>query len=235
MALPGSVDEGVRDSEGRPVTLRFGVVPTNGRPCSREAVAALLPQVTHLCVIEAGSNPVPQEYPDTVTVLVDDTRVMNISKWWNMGLDWAQGVATALGHIAWDVAIINDDVVVPDGWVDFIAANLRPLGCLVGCTGGMTTTPIIHRKAGPVDLRTRLQGFAFVMTGESGLRAHEGMRWYFSDDYLDWNAREHGGVVMLPGKHVLHKHPNEQMTPTLQVYSSEDAVAFKKHWGMMPW
>lgn len=217
------------------MTLRFGVVPSNGRECAPAAVAALYPQVDHLAVIEAGVNPNRIDYIDSITCLVDDSGEINISRWWNRGLDWAEGIATGLGETEWDVAIINDDVVVPSSWYCYIADDLRALGCVASCSGGTSHAPIIYREPGPVPLTLRLQGFAFVVAGESGIRAEENMRWYYSDDWLDWNARQLGGVVIFPGCHVDHRFPNMQVSHTMQIYNTEDAQKFKEAWGMTPW
>jgi len=95
--------------------------------------------------------------------------------------------------------------------------------------------PVFHTHVGPVPLQTRLQGFAFILPGEQGLRANEDLRWYFSDDWIDWEARRRGGMVMIPHMNVTHLYPNQQMTPELQVFCAEDAAKFHALYGQMPW
>lgn len=214
--------------------LRIGIIPSNGRECAANAVASLGPQVDLLAVIEAGPNVVHRDY-DNVIYLHDDGTEMNISRWWNVGLDWARDTAEKLEQATWDVAIINDDVVVPPTWLCYIADDMRDLGCVAACSGGPGYNPIIQRHPGPVPLHTRMQGFAFVMAGESDLRPDERFRWYYSDDIMDWEARRLGGMVIFPGCHVEHWYPNGQVTPEINVYNSEDAEKFKQHWGMLPW
>lgn len=217
------------------MTLRLGVVPTNGRECSLDAVNALLPQVDVLAVVEAGTAPLCRDYGENVVHLHDDTEVVNISKWWNKGLNWAAETATKLGEETWDVAIINDDVIVQPTWLCYIADDMRNLSCVAACSGGPDYAPIIQRTPGPVPLHTRMQGFAFVVAGETGIRANENMRWYYSDDWMDWLARRFGGMVIFPGCHVEHRYPNGQVTGEMNVYNVEDAEKFKRHWGMLPW
>lgn len=218
------------------MTLRIGVIPTNGRDCVVHAINALLPQVDYLAVVEAGNEITRRSYPENVTILSDqDKSRINISRWWNIGLDWSQAVATALGEETWDVAIINDDVEVPPLWLCYIADDMRILNCVAACSGGTSSTPVIHRAAAPVmNLYQRLQGFAFVVAGESGIRADERFRWYFSDDAIGAIAAGMGGVVMFPACHVTHRHPNAQVTPAMQVMIAEDAVIFAQEWGRLP-
>lgn len=215
--------------------LRFGVVPTNGRDCVDRAIAALRPQVDHIMVIQAGNNVTPRDYPAGVT-LAADQGAPNISRWWNIGIDWARDTATQLGHLQWDVAIINDDVIVPEGWVCYVADDLRDFGAVAGCSGGPREgVLVVHRRAAPVPLHDRIQGFAFILVGESGIRADEEFTWYFSDDNLGYEAASMGGMAMKPGCHVRHLYPNGQMTAELQVQNSLSAQAFVKKWGKLPW
>lgn len=236
MAVAGGLDQGVRDPASRTVRpLRFGVIPTNGRECVIQAIGALRPQVDHIMVIQAGRSIIFRDYPLGVVVVTDNEKP-NISRWWNTGIDWAKNVATALGHERWDVAIINDDVIVPSGWMCFVADDLREYGAVAGCSGGLDYgSLIVHRVAGPVPLHERMQGFAFVICGESGLRADEELTWYFGDDDLGWRAAEAGGMALKPGCHVTHLYPNGQVTPDLHVQNAESAEAFKAKWGYMPW
>lgn len=213
--------------------LRFGVIPTNGRDCVEMAVKSLLPQVDFLLVIEAGPEVTHRTYPEEVTTLRDDGTV-NISRWWNKGLDWAQAAATAAEEPVWDVAIINDDVEVPPSWLCYIADDLRALGCVAGSSGGRDNHPIIHRRPRSSNLFNRIQGFAFVIAGESGLRADEQYRWYFSDDHLGYMAAQMGGAVMFPRCDVTHRFPNLQVSHEMAIMIAEDSVKFKNQWGAIP-
>src|SRR5262249_44438986 len=130
------------------MTLRFGVIPTNGRDCVGLAINTLRPQVDHLLVIEAGQQVTYREYPEYVSVLKDNTGSINISRWWNLGLDWAQAIATELEQGTWDVAIINDDVQLPPTWFCYVADDMRTLGCVAACSGGTSGGPAIYRQPG---------------------------------------------------------------------------------------
>lgn len=217
------------------MTLRFGVIPTNGRASVLDAVDSLLPQVHGIAVVEAGHEVTHHEYPAGVTVLRDQGPDLNISRWWNLGIDWAAEQAKLQGDPNWDVVVMNDDVILPMTWVCYVADDMRALDCAAACSGGSGNQISIQRSPGPVNVFMRLQGYAFVIAGESGIRAEETMRWYFSDDWVDWVARSKGGMVMFPGCEVTHRTPNGQMTGELHQAVAEDAAKFKEHWGMMPW
>jgi len=171
-------------------------------------------------------------------VALRDVGSPNISRWWNEGLDiCTQVMDMTEGDTPgrYDVAILNDDVIVPPGWFDAVSDGMRMYECAAACSGAPNSSPVLLQRPGPVPLHTRLQGFAFILAGEKGIRANEELRWYFSDDYIDWRARELGGMVMVPGHSVNHLYPNEQMTGELHQFSAEDAAKFKEIWGVMPW
>lgn len=216
-----------------PDPVRFAVIPTNGRPCFRDCLMSIESQVDEVIVIEAGPNVTP--VPWVKHPLICDTN-LNISKWWNEGLDMAQLLAKGAGAGKWDVAILNDDTIIPAGWMDAVSSAMREENAAAACSGG-TTVPyrVVHREPGPVGLITRMKGFAFTLAGEKGLRANERLRWYWSDDHVDWLARQLGGMVIIPGCGVEHLYPNQQMTPEMQEMVAEDAAKFVAYWGKRPW
>jgi hypothetical protein len=176
--------------------------------------------------------------PDHGVVIRDLRTPANISRWWNQGLTVAKSVMSLQGdseHGRYDVAVLNDDVIVPPGWFEAVSDGLRMHDAAAACSGGDQTFAIVQRAPGPVPLQHRLQGFAFILAGEKEIRANEDLRWYFSDDYVDWVAREKGGMVMVPGRQVNHLYPNAQMTGELHHMCGEDAGKFLSLWGRMPW
>jgi hypothetical protein len=212
--------------------ISYALIPTNGRPCFKECLAAVKDQVDHIVLVEGG--PTAQMLTDHESVIREPE--MNISKWWNMGLRLIESQARAEGLTQWDVVILNDDAIVPIGWVYAVASAMREVGAAAACSGGNGVPyQVLHTKPGPVGLMTRMKGFAFVLAGEKGIRADEKLRWYFSDDHVDWLARKLGGMLMIPGFNVTHLHPNMQMTAELQETVPEDAAHFYGFWGMRPW
>lgn len=213
-------------------TGRFATVPTNGRDCIEQCLDALIPQVDVVLVVETMGCVLPRRANVARHV---DRGPANISRWWNHGLRWAEYRAQRAGHDSWDVAVINDDVILPDGWFDAVSAGMRETGAAAASSGGRGPSPILHTEPGPVDLLTRMQGFAFMLAGEKRLRVDERLVWWYGDDMLDWTARQNGGTLMVPGFHVTHLFPNGQMTADKHVQAGIDALTFKNHWGMTPW
>ena len=218
--------------------LKFVVVPSNGRACLKDCLAAITPQVDYTIIIYTAPYVEGELRPALGHgAALRDLRSPNISRWWNQGLNLAETVHVLQPDTAdaYDIAVLNDDVIVPEGWFNAVSEKMRDMRAAAACSGGPHNMPIFHTKPGPVALDTRMQGFAFVLAGEKGIRANEEFRWYFSDDWLDWECRRNGGMVMVPGYHVQHLYPNGQMTAELQVFCAEDAGKFLATWGMMPW
>lgn len=161
----------------------------------------------------------------------------NISRWWNIGIDLAAQHASWLGATEWNTVVVNDDVIVPEGWVESMAAAMRSTPAVLAypdqCGG---REQILHTKAEPVDLRQRIAGYAFMLRGEAGLRADESMAWWFSDDSIDWEARENGGALLVPGLAVEHRSPNGSMQthPELEIQAGRDRDTFIAKHGKAP-
>lgn len=215
------------------MTLRFGVIPTNGRDCIQRALPPLMAQADHVVVVESGPEIIERDYPSSVTVLSGGPE-LNISHWWNVGIDWAAEVAKKQGAETWDVAVINDDVIIPDNWFCYVADDMRALNCVAGCSGGRIGRPVIQRVDGPVDVFYRMLGFAYVLAGEYGLRADEDMKVWFGDDDLGARAAAAGGMVVFPGCNVDHLHPSEQFI-SQQAQIVADRTTFIRKRGYVPW
>jgi glycosyltransferase involved in cell wall biosynthesis len=214
---------------------RFAIIPTRNRSeVLSRCLAAISPQVQGVVIINNGGTidcGLPVNIPYGTSVLYHEEQPPNLSKLWNMGLDYVENFVTNVTDV-WDVVILNDDAIVPEGWFDAVSEGMRKVGAAAGCSGPASAH---HTEPGPVPLWTRLQGFAFVLAGERGLRANEDIHWYFTDDYLDWESRKLGGMVMVPGFPVDHLHPNGQMTPELHAQCAKDAQTFVDIYGMRPW
>jgi GT2 family glycosyltransferase len=216
---------------------RYAVIPTRDRPADlADSVKAISPQVDRVFVVDNRSDP-----PVWGASLAVNTRVVcspddppNLSRLWNLGLDLAASYADG---DPFDVAVLNDDAVVPDGWLEIVAGMMRRRGAAAACSdpSGTLREPLVHTTPGPVDLRLRLAGWAFVLRGELGLRADESMAWWFADDDLAWRAAELGGVLLVPGLPVSHRHPNESTVGVLAEQAGRDRVTFEAKWGRAPW
>lgn len=211
---------------------RFAIIVTKDRPEAYAAcVAAVAPQVDDIITICHGHDAIAYS---TGLPIGWREEAPNISAMWNLGLDC---LAEAFQHTPYDVAVLNDDAVVPPYWFDHVAGPMGFLDAAAGCVDQhhRLTVPVVHRHPGPVDLHERLTGFAFILDGTKGIRANEAMRWWLSDDWIDWTARTRGGTVVVPGTPVEHP-PNggTEVTGQLAAWFTEDLTTFRDTWGDTP-
>lgn len=220
---------------------RAAVVPTRDRhDLLTECVGSVVDQVDRVIIIDNLSDPPVdvEQWHGKVGVVRLPLDPPNISTFWNTGLALADASAHAAGATAWDIAVLNSDVVVPPGWVHTLSTAMRSTTAVLAYPdqhGGRRQ--ILHTKAGPVDLRTRITGFAYMLRGEAGLRLDESMQWWASDDDIDWRARERGGALLVPGIPVEHRCPNGSMyeRPELERQAARDMKTFAAKWGRTPW
>lgn len=209
--------------------MRLAVIPSNGRACLADCVRAIEPQVDRVIIIDTGHTywlATPGIYR------AKGCEELNISSWWNQGLDVAAKMAEVNGEEEWDVAVLNDDVIVPPGWMQGVCSAMARGSAVAGCSGGHD---VVLRSAEAVPLDMRMQGFAFVLNGERGVRANENLHWYFTDDHIDWESRKAGGMSMVRGWPVEHLYPNGQLTPELHEQIARDAQTFVDIHGRRPW
>lgn len=215
------------------IMTKFAVIPSNGRIVLDDCIAAIQPQVDRVFVIDTGDcHDITREYDEVWRFQCDVPN--NISHWWNEGINLANHLATTHDYPSpqWSIAILNDDAIVPPGWFDAVANSMYERGAVAGCSGNHDIT---WRKAEAVPLDMRMQGFAFMLKGGVPLWADEELKWYFTDDYIDWRARQMGGMSMCRGYPVEHRFPNGQLTPELTAQIAQDAQLFVDIFGSRPW
>lgn len=225
---------------------KFAVIATRNRPeVLADAVRSIRPQVDIVYIIDNGDTdrvPDPEEGSGIDVIRIVPGEV-NLSRFWNIGLTCATNEILdrlpAFEEIGrWEVAVINDDAIVPKGWFDAVVKAMREAGAAAGCSdpNGSLQRPMLHTTPGPVGLATRMCGWAHIHAGEKGLRYDEELAFWFSDDMFDWQAREAGGMIMIPGFPVENRFPNGQMTPELHAQSNRDRETFMRKWnGLAPW
>jgi hypothetical protein len=215
----------------------FAIIPTNGRECFADCLRSVYDQVDRVYVVEGGPDAklidAGVDYGRDFSIIREPE--LNISRWWNLGLALISDRMREHKIPRWNVAVLNDDTIVPPGWVKVLTQRMRDKGAAAVSSGNPNPIPALHTTPGPVNLSTRLQGFAFILAGEHGVRANEQLRWYFSDDHVDWLSRQRGGVLSVPGMSVEHRFPNGQVTSEIQEMIAKDAATFQAYWGMRPW
>jgi hypothetical protein len=221
--------------------FRAAVIPTRDRhDMLADCINSVVDQVDRVIVIDNLSSPPidPEPWHGKVGVVAIPIDPPNISTLWNVGLALADAAAHTEQADHWDIAVLNSDVTVPTGWIDGLSTAMRSTTAVLAYPdqhGGRRQ--ILHTRAEPVDLRTRITGYAYMLRGETGLRLDESMAWWFSDDSVDWEAREKGGALLVPGLAVEHRCPNGSMyeRPELKTQAGRDRETFKAKWGRTPW
>ena len=221
--------------------FRAAVIPARDRhDMLHDCIESVIDQVDRVIVIDNLSQPPvdPDPWHGKVGVVSLPIDPPNISTLWNVGLSLADAQAHRAEADAWDIAVLNSDVIVPPGWIDTLSTAMRSTTAVLAYPdqhGGRDV--ILHTKAEPIDLRQRITGYAYMLRGEIGLRLDESMAWWASDDDLDWTAREQGGALLIPGIPVEHRAPNISTNerPELTEQAGRDMETFQRKWGKRPW
>jgi GT2 family glycosyltransferase len=216
------------------------VIPTRDRhDLLGDCINSVADQVDRVIVIDNLSSPPidPDPWHGKVGVVAIPLDPPNISTLWNVGLALADAQAHQHQADRWDIAVLNSDVTVPPGWIDGLSTAMRSGPAVLAYPDQHgARRQILHTKAEPVDLRTRITGYAYLLRGEAGLRLDEDLAWWYGDDDLDWRAREQGGALLVPGLAVEHRCPNVSTNerPELRQQAARDRETFRAKWGRTP-
>jgi hypothetical protein len=233
----------------------FVVIPTHDRPNELAALLAAIPLRVAVLVIDNASDPsitgeagfkgdqFDQFLGRRIRVIRDEEQPPNLSRLWNIGLDWA----AKLQHPVFNehyVTILNDDAVIEPGYFDAVEAGFQYTSAAIAFPnrpGRMLKERghMLHREQPrcPVDFTARLTGWCFTLRGSIGLRADERLRWWCGDNDLEMQAMEHGGTVMLQDTHVgnLYADVSTVTSDALSRQTKLDMATFVKKWGFRPW
>lgn len=225
----------------------YAVIPTHNR---RKEVLELLNQLAfqgvkpeHIMVIDNSDwglrivNDVCRFEPG-VRYRFDSDTTPHIYQMWNRGLDWAFDQASLLTGDAHCVAVLNDDVVLPNNFVDRMTEVMETSNPTIAFPNQHGhRIGLFNKTPGPVDLSHRTAGYCFVVNGLSGIRLDEDFKWWYGDDDLDWRARDMNGTYMVQDVTVHHLHPNESTnnSPERLAQARIDRETFVKKHGRAPW
>lgn len=204
----------------------FAVIPTHDRPRDfRDCLTAIAPQVDGVVVIANrapyATDALDWSLPDVTVpwfLMVEKypAHPPNISTMWNLGLDVC---ARAAGDDPYDVAVLNDDVIVPEDWFSTVTAAMRSRDAVLGGPPGVFDSRWVA-------------GYAHILASESGLRYDEELRWWFSDTALHIEAAKiRGGVALVGRAEVEHRWPNSTTVGELAQIAGEDRERFVEKYG----
>ncbi len=215
----------------------IAVVPTKGRPeVVRRLINSLAGQVPDVVVVDNNDE------PDAGLELISSLRVHvvhrpgyppNISELLNAGMDAADELARGFGAERWDVGLLNDDVVVPPGWVDSLVGALHETGAAAAYTDRIGRPGRVLQTAIPVPHHESMTCWACAVRGELGIRWDESIKWWYGDNDFDYRCRsEHGGVVAVPGPVPEHTHPSAQTFADAELsrQAHVDQATFENKW-----
>jgi hypothetical protein len=163
-------------------------------------------------------------------VIRDEEQPPNLARFWNLMFDRCAELAkTTSPGIApqWNIAVLNDDAVVPAGWYDACADGLLQTGAIIAHTN--PTSPALLKRLFH-NPNNRMCPHAFVIRGEVGLRADESMKWWYQDTDLDFQARQLGGVLSVPGPRVVNSLANSTTVGPLAEQAEKDRAVFEGKW-----
>lgn len=241
----------------------YAVIPTHNRPDELRDLLVTIPHFVSVLVIDNASEPPVAKKSGAgldgvlfdellgrrIQVLRDEEQPPNLSRLWNIGLDWAERVFReecklpvdlALGD-DWAVAILNDDVLLSPGILTTLAAKLIQHDVDIAFPGPVGSHDFVNREFPFPGTALRITGWCFAVRGSSGLRVDESLRWWCGDDDLQAQAVVHGRGSVRVGLRdfevagLQHRHPDEQTTGVLREQTEIDMTTFVAKWGQHPW
>lgn len=231
----------------------FVVIPTHNRPYELAALLNRIPVSAYVLVIDNASEPsitgdagfkgdmFDKFLGRRIRVIRDEEQPPNLSRLWNIGLNWADGFQDPVFNEHF-VTILNDDAMIEPHYFEAVDAAFRHTDAAITFPNrGMLAAKgtMLHREAPrtPVPLNQRLTGWCFTLRGSIGLRADERLRWWCGDNDLEMQAMEHGGTVMLQDTYVqnLYADISTVTSDALSRQTKLDMATFVEKWGFRPW
>jgi hypothetical protein len=206
-------------------------------PCHRPRLTELRASLVNLgmpaertVIVTTEPEPIGPTQVKAAAVLCSPEPDINISRWWNLGLDW---IAAHAGHKPWEVLCMESDVRIDFSTLARLHLVLRTKRlAMVGADWyGVAQEPVeIRRELEPETIEHRLPGVCMLVAGELGLRFDEQFRWWYADDDFEWQHRKAGGTGLVRDTTIGHGagHPLEGERAA---YAEVDYRRFVAKWG----
>ena len=199
------------------------------RECVSSVLAAGIPP-TRILVIATDADAIrSNELPVANIAVHRYLGEWNMSKWWNLGLDIAAAASRGLPH---EVLVLNADATVDGVAIYEMALHLRLHGCSMASPdrSGTRQLPHVMKELRPYPKAMNAAGCAFMLAGEHGLRCDTRLPGWFNDDDIEWQARAHSGVVIVPTAFVHHTDHGAGGE-----FKEEGLKVFREKWKSEPW
>jgi hypothetical protein len=180
------------------------------------------------------TNPDPVLEFDGHLIRVDSEEI-NISKWWNRGLDF---IRAHTNHDIWDVLVAETDARMSPLDVEELRSRMREVGAVMAGGDWEHTLPAgaeeFHRISNESLPVGRIPGIMKVVAGETGIRHDPEFRWWLADDDYEWQHRISGGTLLVAGIEVQHTGTQGPLSGERLQAWEEDQTKFFDKWGGMP-
>jgi hypothetical protein len=206
-------------------------------PCHQPRLGDLMASLVHLnhpvdrtVVVTTHPEPIdPNEIPGA-TVLLSSESGINISRWWNLGLDWIEQHHEPGRY---EVLCMESDVRIEWATLARLRGVLRGYNlAMVGADWyRVATSPVETRyDLDPEPMEHRIPGVCMLVAGELGLRFDEQFRWWYAADDFEWQHRKAGGTGLVRGTTIEHG-PGRPLTGERAEYAEVDYQRFVAKWG----
>jgi hypothetical protein len=206
-------------------------------PCHRPRLDDLRASLVHLdhpadrtVVVTTQPEPIDPDDLPGVTVLLSPEPGINISRWWNVGLDWIEQ-NHELGP--YEVLCMESDVRIEWPTLSRLRSVLRSYNlAMVGADWyGVATSAVETRyDLDPEPMEHRIPGVCMLVAGELGLRFDEQFRWWYADDDFEWQHRKAMGTGLVRGTMIGHG-PGRPLEGERAAYAEVDYRRFVAKWG----
>ncbi|MBA2471259.1 MAG: hypothetical protein H0V41_03080 [Pseudonocardiales bacterium] len=206
-------------------------------PCHRPGFSDFTRSLAHLShpvdrtvVVTTLPEPIEQDELPGVTVLLSPEPEVNISRWWNTGLDWIEQHHEPGPY---EVLCMESDVRIEWSTLAQLRMVLRNYNlAMVGADWhGVVTSAVETRyDLDPWTTEHRIPGLCRLVAGELGLRFDEQFRWCFADDDFEWQHRKAAGTGLVRGLTFEHG-PGRPLTGDCAEWAEVDRQRFVAKWG----
>lgn len=188
-------------------------------------------------VVTNGQHPITEHEVDVAQVIQAGMDI-NISRWWNLGLDWIEEQEDGHPH---HVLILNADArIKPEGVARLsYALDTNPGYVMAGPKAGVGIER--ETRPGPLGVHVRVPGWCFMLNmqaidSDTGgpFRIDERFLYWCGDDDVEWRARAAGGTLRVGRIECAHLGDGVPRGDLARL-AREDLARFEEKWRTRPW